>query len=122
MRTFFCFLIILLCSSFALGQDKTAEKTDKITDKQIVELPKRTSSKPKLSMQRAMKLMESYIEKEKIDTSDYYLWSVGLIQYGSENNKKPAWHFWWLNEKLSVGDYIEILVFMDGSVRRTPSM
>jgi hypothetical protein len=122
MKKFFCFLTILLYLSGAFGQNKTAESSDKITDKQTLELPRRKLSKPKLQMQKAMKLMKNFIEKEKIDTSDYYLWQVKLIQYGSENNKKSAWHFWWLNIDGGLGNYIEILVFMNGNVGRVPSM
>ena len=73
-------------------------------------------------MQKAMKLVEKYIRKEKIDTSDFFLSQIRMIQYGSENNKKPAWYFWWLNVDGALGNYIEIIVFMDGSTRRIPSM
>lgn len=118
MKKLFCLSIVLLCSSFAFAQNKPAE----ITDKKIVELPKAALAKPKLQMQKAMKLMEGFIEKQKIDTSDYFLSQVRLIQYGSENNKKPAWHFWWTKVNGSLGDYIEILVFMDGTAGQIPSM
>jgi len=122
MKKFFCFFMILLYTAVAFGQNTTAESSDKITDKQTLELPRRKLSKPKLQMQKAMKLMKNFIEKEKFDTSDYYLWQVKLIQYGSENNKQSAWHFWWLNINGSLGNYIEILVFMNGNVGRVPSM
>lgn len=122
MKQTFCLSVILFCSSFALAQNKPIEKKAEIKDHQILELPKPVRSKPRLQMQKAMKLMEDFIEKQKIDTSDYYLWQVKLIQYGAENDKKPAWHFWWLNVNGSLGDYIEILVFMDGTVGQIPSM
>ncbi len=39
-------------------------------------------------MQEALKLVESYIKREKIDTSSYYLREVRMIQYGSEKDVK----------------------------------
>ncbi len=73
-------------------------------------------------MQDAIKVMEKFIEKQKIDNSNYYLWQVRLIQYGSENEKRSVWHFWWLNENGSLGDYIEIMVSMDKKAWRQSSM
>ena len=120
------FLILFFILAFILivsGQNTKFENKSKVVNKQTTEFPNESySSRPKLTMQDAMKVMEKYIEKEKIDTSKYYLWEVKLIQYGSENEKRPAWHFWWLSEKGGVGDYIEILVFMDKKAGRTPSM
>ncbi len=74
-------------------------------------------------MQRALKLAEKYIEKEKIDISSFYLYQAKFITYGNAENKKPAWHFWWVNENGALGNYVEILVMIDTrSVGRLPSM
>ncbi len=45
-----------------------------------------------------------------------------MIQYGTKNDEKPVWYFRWINVDGRLGDYIEIAVFMDGSVKRMPSM
>ncbi|MEP6903789.1 MAG: hypothetical protein ABJA66_18845 [Actinomycetota bacterium] len=73
-------------------------------------------------MQEALKIMEKYLKKEKIDTSDFYISQVKMIQYGSENSKNPAWYFGWVNVDGSLGNYIEIAVFMDGSIAHLPSL
>jgi hypothetical protein len=70
-----------------------------------------------------MELAESYIEKERIDTSSYYLLEARMIQYGSEKGEKePRWFFWWVHEKGSLGNYIQISVSMGGKVERHPTM
>lgn len=94
------------------------------TQNQIVLLPTgKRKFRPKISLQRALKLAESYIEKEKIDISSFYLYQAKYILYGSKENRKPAWHLWWVNEDGTLGNYVEILVFIDtGSVGQLPSM
>ena len=94
------------------------------TQNQIVTLPiTNRKFRPKLSLQRALKLAESYIEKEKIDISSFYLYQAKYILYGSNEIQKPAWHLWWVNEDGALGNYVEIVVLIDtGSVSRLPSM
>jgi len=118
MKYLLCILAIFLCSAAAFSQNKT----DKPTDKQTLKFPQFNGSKPRIEMQKALKIMEKFIKKEKIKTSNYYLSRVNLIQYGAANNKQIVWYFRWINIDGAVGDYIEIAVFMDGSVRRLPSM
>jgi hypothetical protein len=118
MKKACCILLILLCSSFAFGQ------TDKSTKTQIVELPlSRPKFKPKLTLQEALKLMDKFIEKNKIDTSKYWFSSARMIQYGGEKEKKqPVWFFEWMNDNGTLGDYLHILVSMDGGVWQMPTM
>ena len=53
----------------------------------------------------------------------YFLFQVQKIQYGGKDEPKvPCWHFWWLHEEGAVGNYIQILVFMDKETRFVPSM
>jgi hypothetical protein len=94
------------------------------TQNQIVVLPTgKRKFRPKLSLQRALEFAESFIEKEKINISSFYLYQAKYILYGSKENQKPAWHLWWVNEDGALGNYVEILVLIDtGSVRRLPSM
>jgi len=122
MKSLFCILAIVLCSSVVFGQKETDKNTDKITDKQISKLPQVKSSKPPIEMQKALKIMEKFIKKQKINTSNYYLARVNMIQYGAKNDQKPAWYFRWVNVDGSLGNYIEIAVFMDGRAERMPSM
>ena len=118
MESLFCILAIFLCAPIAFGQNKT----NKTTGKQILKFPQFNGSKPRIEMPKALKLTEKFIKKEKIDTSNYYLSRVNLIQYGAKDDKQIVWYFRWVKTDGTVGDYIEIAVFMDGSVRRLPPM
>ena len=84
------------------------------------------SSKPKLSLQNALKIAEAYIVNEHTDASSYWLYQGKFILYGdkatADKDKTPGWHFWWVNESGALGDYIEIFVSMDGKAMRLPSM
>ena len=118
MKKIYCFLLIILCSSFIFGQ------ADKSSEQKIVELSlSRPKYKPKLPLQKAMKLMEEFILKNKIDTSKYWFSSAKMIQYGGENEKKqPVWFFEWMNESGALGDYLHIIVSMDGAVWQMPTL
>jgi len=123
VKIFLILFINLTFSLIVLGQDfLTIDKSKMPNTQPDTYRGKVYRQKPKLSLQAAMKIMEQYIEKEKIDTSKYFLWNVTLIQYDSQKDKRPFWYFWWLSEKGGVGDYIEILVSMDKKAGRVPSM
>jgi hypothetical protein len=83
-------------------------------------------TRPKLSLQNALKIAEAYIAKEHIDASSYWLLQAKFMLYGAETtadkDKTPGWYFWWVNDDGSLGDYIEIFVSMDGKAMRLPSM
>lgn len=123
MKKIICLIFILFCSSITFGQEKTGEKADKSAQK-ILELPVvRLNIRPKMTLRGAMKLMDDFIEKNKIDTSKYWFSSVRMIQYGGENEKKqPVWFFEWMNEGGMLGDYLHILVSMDGAIWQMPTM
>jgi hypothetical protein len=112
--------LILFCSSFIFGQEKTVDKSTP----QIIELPlSRSKYRPKLTLQEGLKLMDKFIEKNKIDISKYWFSSVKMIQDGGENEKKqPVWFFVWMNDSGTLGDYLHILVSMDGAVWQMPTM
>lgn len=97
------------------------------TDQKIIDLPlSRHQFRPKLSLQSALKIADGYIEKEHIDISSYWLYRANFILYGdqgkNDKDKDPCWHFWWVNNNGSIGDYVEIIVSMDGKAGRLPSM
>jgi|SRR4029453_166739 hypothetical protein len=117
-------LFIICCSSVALAQTSPEPKPKKsITQERIVDLSLiKRNFRPKLTLQAALKLAESYLEKEKINTSAFYLFEVRYTLYGSKE-KEPCWRFWWVNETGAAGDYIELIVSTEtGSVRRLISM
>src|SRR5262245_31995666 len=113
MKASFAFGLILFCSSILLGQTGLATKpgspASPITQQQILELPKRRSYRPRLTLQKALEIADVYIAKEKIDISGYYLLEVKLILYGDKDNKDPSWYFWWVNEDGASGHYVEIV-------------
>jgi LAS superfamily LD-carboxypeptidase LdcB len=99
-------------------QSQTSELQDQIL------LPNNKKKfRPKLTLQRALQLAENYIEKEKIDISSFYLYQAKFIMFGGKEQNQPAWHFWWLNEKAGVGNYVQLVVLIDtGTVRWVHSL
>lgn len=131
MRRIFSLVAIIICVS-GLTAAQTKQSPVPIqppperpaTDRQIAELPlTKRSFRPRLTLQQALKLAESYIEKEKVEITSYFLKEARMIQYGGEKEvKEPRWFFWWVNENGAMGDYVEITVSMEGQVSRLPSM
>jgi hypothetical protein len=99
-----------------------------IADPKIINLPlpRPDQSRPKLSLQSALKIASGYIKKERIDISPYWLYRADYTLYGDkatdDKDKIPCWYFWWVNDSGSMGDYVEIFVSMDGKAWRIPSM
>ena len=92
--------------------------------REMTDLPlAKRSFRPKLSLQHALKLAEKYIGEKRINISPYFLREAKYVLFGGEGDKEPAWFFWWVNENGSMGDYVQILVFINsGEIRRVPSM
>jgi len=115
--------MVLVGASIIFGQEKKDEKAGQVIQR-VFELPlSRAKYKPRLTLQTAMKLMGEFIENNRIDTSKYWFSSARMIQYGGEHEKKqPVWFFEWMNENGTLGDYLHILVSMDGTVWQMPTM
>ena len=80
-------------------------------------------NKPAITLQEALVLADKYIQNSKIEIKHYYLSQVRMILYGSPGGpKEERWYFWWVNENMADGDYVEITVSMDGTVKRLGSM
>jgi len=114
-------ILMILCSpTLVLSQESESKDANPV---QITELPKsKINFKPKLPMQKAFKLMEKFIKKQKIDTSKYYLSSVKMFQYGEKKDKKPMWLFAWGHETGALGNYLHIIIDMDGNAGQLPTM
>lgn len=123
-------LTILLITSLSITslarttRQTKPEPQKSVAQQQIVNLPlPKRGFRPRLTLQRALKLAESYIEKEKIDISPYYLYEARYISYGSKEKLEPCWFLWWVNENGAAGNYVEIIVSIEtGNVRRLSSM
>ena len=130
MKALVAILFIIVFNPILLAQTNQPSKpeattTPSITPRQITDLPspKKGRYRPSLTLQKALKIADAYIMKEKIDISHYYLLEAKHILYGSKGNQDPSWFFWWVNENGVIGDYVEIIVSIrTGSVRRLPSM
>jgi anaerobic ribonucleoside-triphosphate reductase len=118
MKSLFCLLVFFLCSATAFGQNNSG----KSADNQQLKFPQFNGLKPRIEIPKALKIMKKFIKKTKIDTSNYYLSRVNLIQYSAKDGRQIVWYFRWVKTDGAVGDYIEITVFMDGSVRRLPPL
>ena len=130
MKIFLIVMFITSLSTTSFAQMSKHSKPDlKHQDRSVPEhqitdpaLTKQ-SFRPKLTMQGALRLAESYIATEKIDMSRYYLREARYILHGIKGKQEPSWFFWWVNENGALGDYVEIVVSTEtGDVKRLPSM
>lgn len=130
MRLVLTVLLVMAVSTvtFAQADQRPRPEPEKPPEqRQIVDLPlpKRgfIPKRPRVTMQRALKLAESYIAKEKIDISPYYLYQATRIFYGDKESRESCWFFWWVNGNGAPGAYVEIIVSTEtGNVRRLASM
>jgi hypothetical protein len=109
MKSLFCVLAIFLSAATAFGQNKP----DKTTDQQPLKFPQFNGSKPRIEMPKALKIAAKFIKKEKIDTTNYYLSRVNLIQSGAKDDKQLVWYLRWVKTDGTVGDYTEIAGFYE---------
>lgn len=121
MRALFFAVLILCCScqSQSLSNGSTLQ-----ADPQT-ELPLwKGSFRPQLSLQNALHVAEEYIDGNHSGISDYWLFEAKFITFGDKrtSNQQPAWFFWWVKNDDSMGGYVELIVFMNGQIRRMPSM
>ena len=99
-------------------------KEQSSTNVQIAELPLlKQTFRPKITLQEALKIAESYLKKKKINVSSYYLLEAKIIRPENESgDKEPLWHFLWAHEDGGIGNEIVAHVRMNGKVIVRPSM
>lgn len=128
MKSVLTVLIIISLNTILFAQTNQQAKPNAqentVTQRQTVHLSlAKRSFRPKLTLQDALKIAESYIESRKIDISPYYLYQAKYILWGAKDNQEPCWHFWWVHENGAAGNYVEIVVSIDtAKARRVPSM
>lgn len=123
-------VVFLFCISLAAEaqSNRSPNRSDpRSAEDQPVNLPSAQHQvRPKLSLQDALRIAEAYIDEQRIDTSSFWLYRANFILLGDERTpiekKVPCWHFEWVNDNAILGDYVEILVTMDGKPSRAPSM
>lgn len=116
-------LVLLAVSQIVVGQSNSSLTPDQKS--KLLEVPK-TSYRPKLSLQDALKVAEGFITAEQIDTTHFYLYRASFILYGEpykpDRDKIPGWHFWWASDSGEQGNNIYIFVSMDRKCMRLMSM
>ena len=142
MRTFILTIAAIACfSGIASAQSSQSSSSNKppqeptvdsrnaiidpiLTSEQINKLPiRKFIRRPQITLQRALKIAETYVRKGKINLSKYFLLEARLIPYGSGNNDKDfRWFFQWVSDNGTIIHRLEILVSMDGKVSRLPVM
>ena len=124
-------LLLILNTSLAadtrLHQSTATQQSQKTEDQKIIDLPVGPQTfKPKLTLQEALKIAERYIDKERIEISSYWLYQAKFSLYGDQKvpdkDKIPCWRFWWAKNNGAMGDFVDIVVFMDGKAVRLPTM
>jgi len=74
-------------------------------------------------MQQALQIAEKYIAESKIDIGRYWLQEARwVLPKGGTAMNESHWFFWWNNLGGALGDYVYIVVDMDGHPHRAPSM
>ena len=91
------------------------------SQEQVVKTPMVKPQLPTISLQKALKLAEKYIRKQRIDISPYYLIEAEFIIHG-EMKGKQFWHFHYASKIGEYGSFVDIYVSMDGKASRSPLM
>ena len=130
MRTILMFVLVLTISVFfgvnypAAGHSVNGKHFG-ISPQKAGNLPLgERHTRPKLSLESALRIAQTFVQKQQSDSSSYWLFEARFVLYGGDNmpdeEKRPCWTFRWLND--SDGRAIDIVVSMDGKPMETPSM
>jgi len=95
---------------------RSANVDPNITPAEIAALPLNVT-KPRITLQRALKIAERYTRQHRINLSPYFLFEARMIQYGDGQTKEPRWFFRWVTVRPSTGG-VEITVSMKGRAMR----
>lgn len=81
-------------------------------------------SRPKLSLQSALRIAQRSIKKNTADGSSYCLYEAHFSLYGDQNmppeKRRPCWAFRWVKD-VGVGS-IDMVVFVDGKPMEIPQI
>lgn len=127
MRVASLLAVIIYVCAFAYGQASQATASEHIAQDETPisrrrPVPPHPRWKPPITLQHAIKLVEDYIEKEKIDVASHYLGEVKMISNDrGKEDKGPLWYFFWNYNGTAAGAQLEFTVAMDGKVTRLAS-
>lgn len=122
MRLVAVTLVFLCLGTWIFSQEKQqtnpAQSTTlstAITKEEVLKLP-RLDRPPKITLQRALKVAESFIKKEKLDLSSCYLFEARWVSSESDDSKS-YWVFWWVRLLGASGKDIKVAISMEGKPR-----
>jgi len=126
MRPVLMFALMALLIPYCEGQGQSVSASDTTKSSVPLDLPMSPRGyRPKISLQAALKVAESYVAAEHIDLSDGWLLQARFFLYGdgakADRDKEPCWLFVW-NTGTSVGGHVDIIVSMDGRAMRSPTL
>jgi hypothetical protein len=127
MRVVSLLAVIIYLSTLACGQSSRTMTAGQVlqdeapVNRRAAASP-RFQSKPLITLQRALKLVEEYIEKEKVDVSSHYLLEARMVlRESGKGGKESHWYFFWDHDSLASGAQLEFTVSMAGKVMRLAS-
>lgn len=118
MRLLLIASMALMLSTMTYGQEPKTRLPHPVTRADILALPRRDSA-PRLTLQRALQIAETFIKKERIAISSCYLFQARWVAYDTDP-ESGAWEFWWVSTKPDADD-VRIAVPLAGRARRLPS-
>jgi hypothetical protein len=127
MRVVSLLALIIYTGTLAFGQSSQApipghSFQDKTPISRRAPAPPHPGWKPSITLQHAIKLVDDYIEREKINVSTHYLNEVRMISNDrGKEGKGPLWYFFWNYDGTTAGAQLEFTVAMDGKVTRLAS-
>jgi hypothetical protein len=126
MRSAFLLILIatLLSSAASAQPNQSYERTRRqdpiVTSEQIEKLPV-LRTRPRITLQHALKIAESYSKRKRINLSFYFLLEAKMIQHTDHKDREFQWYFRWVNQRASIPPNVEITVSMQGRAQRLPS-
>jgi hypothetical protein len=82
-------------------------------------------TRPKLSLESALKIAQTFVQKQHSDNSSYWLFDARFILYGGndilDEKKSQCWAFKWMNDTKGPPT-ICVVVSMDGEPMEIPSI
>lgn len=113
-------MLTLVMTASILGTAGLTQEPDQqtkfgnpVSRSDLIELPRR-DTRPRIDLQRALKVAEAFIKKRKIDISSCYLFEAKLISH--RRDEPSVWRFWWvrMHGPNSAAEDVKIGVTMQG--------
>lgn len=117
MRILLAVSMTLILNTITYGQDPETRLDNPVRREDILALPRRRAA-PRLTLQRALKIAETFIKKERLAISSCYLFEARWVSYDT-HPESGAWEFFWVSTNHGSED-IRIAVSLEGKAKRLP--